>query len=91
MQNIILKSFEIFIREPLSILKGKLVNVVNIKSPYSGEKDINVDILDNSIQVNVVNSERVYSLLSTVIYKKKLNRIKKIGREIGVQKRKIHH
>ena len=87
MQNVILKSFETFIREPLSILKGKIVSVVNLKSNYSNEHSVSVDLLNKSIQVNVVNSERVYNLFSTVVYKKKMNRIKQIGLEIGNKKR----
>lgn len=89
MQNTILKSFETFIREPLSILKGKFFNVVSLKNDYSNDKNVHVDLLKNSIQINVVNSEHMYNLLSTVVYKKKMNRIKEIGMEIGNKKSKI--
>ena len=89
MQNTILKSFETFIREPLSFLKGKIMNVVSLKNEYGPSKNVKVDILNNSIQVNVVNSERMFNLLSTVVYKKKMNRIKEIGMEIGHKKSKI--
>ena len=44
MQNVILKSFETFIREPLSILKGKFVSVVNLKTNYSNEHSIMTSI-----------------------------------------------
>lgn len=68
----IFKTFEIFLREPLSILREKFIQIVNINSPCSGiESSVSVDSLDNNTQITVVNSEKMYNLLQTVLYKKR--------------------
>ncbi len=67
-------SFEIFWREPLSILKEGLFRVVNIQSAESIEQRksaVNIDFMkDGKTQITVVNSDKMYGLFQTVLMKK---------------------
>ncbi len=68
------KSFEIFWREPLSILKEGLFQIVNIHTDNVFEKkpSVNIDFMKNKTQITVVNSDKMYNLFQTVLYKKRL-------------------
>lgn len=67
------KSFEIFWREPLSILTEGLFRLVNIQSNiFGGKPSVNIDIVDKKTQITVVDNEKVYNLFQTVLYKKRL-------------------
>lgn len=72
------KSFEIFWREPLSILTEGLFRLVNIQSNiFGGKPSVNVDIVDKKTQITVVDNDKVYNLFQTVLYKKRLNEQRK--------------
>ncbi|MBO5434259.1 hypothetical protein J6A31_00355 [bacterium] len=66
------KSFEIFLKEPLSILKVGLFQIVHLESNVFKEKAVNIDFVDNKTQVTVVNNERMYNLFQTVLFKRRL-------------------
>jgi len=66
------KSFEIFLKEPLSILKVGLFQIVHLESNIFKEKSINIDFVDDKTQVTVVNNERMYNLFQTVLFKRRL-------------------
>ena len=68
------KSFEIFWREPLSILKEGLFQIVNINTGNVFEKkpSVNIDFMKDKTQITVVNSDKMYNLFQTVLYKKRL-------------------
>jgi len=69
----IFKSFEIFLREPLSLLRDRLIQIVNIQSGTSNQpSSISAEFLDKKTQITVVNNEKVYHLLQTAMYKQKL-------------------
>lgn len=69
----IFQTFEIFLREPLSILREGIIQIVNIQTNIFAQKaSINVDMMKNKTQITVVNNEKVYNLLRTVMYKKEL-------------------
>jgi len=76
MRNVILESFENFIAQPLSILRTKIIQIANLKSDFTSTKSVNVELLEDSIQVNVVNNEKVYNLLSAVVYKRRINELR---------------
>ena len=76
MRNVILKSFEDFITQPLGILRKKIIQIANLKSDFVSTKSVNVEIMDDAIQVNVINNDNVYNLLSAVVYKKRLNELR---------------
>lgn len=67
------KSFDLFWREPLSILTEGLFKLVNLQSNIFGNKpSVNIDIVDKKTQITVVDSEKMYNLFQTVLYKKRI-------------------
>ena len=66
------KTFEIFLREPLSILKVGLFQIVHLETNIFNQKAVNVDFLDNKTQITVVNNEKMYNLFQTVLFKRRL-------------------
>lgn len=69
----IFKTFEIFLREPLSILRENIIQIVNIQSNLFAQKpSLEVDFVDKKTQITAVNSDKMYKLLQTVMYKQKL-------------------
>ena len=69
-KNKIMDSFEEFIALPLSILKNRIIQITGFKSDFIETKSIDVELDDNTIRINCVNSESAYNLLSSVIYKR---------------------
>ena len=65
----IFKSFEIFLREPLSILKERFIQIVGINSSLVGRSSVNAELLDNKTQITIVNSDKMYNLFQTVLHK----------------------
>lgn len=68
----IFKSFEIFLREPLSILKDRIIQIVGVNSGYNTAPTVTASLLDRKAQITVVNSDKMYNLLQTVMYKKRM-------------------
>ena len=66
------KTFEIFLREPLSILKVGLIQIVHLETNIFNQKAVNVDFLDDKTQITVVNNEKMYNLFQTVLFKRRL-------------------
>lgn len=67
------KSFEIFWREPLSVLTEGLFQLVNIEDNiFSKKPSVNVDFVNKKTQITVVNSEKMYNIFQNVLYKNKL-------------------
>jgi len=70
----IFKTFEMFLREPLSILKERIIQIVNVQSGMSSQSaSVSAEMLDHKTQITVFNSDKMYSLIQTVMHKKKLN------------------
>lgn len=68
----IFQTFELFFKEPLSILREGLIQIVNVNTNiFSQKSSVNVDFVNNKAQITVVNNEKVYNLLQTVTYKRK--------------------
>ena len=53
MRNVILKSFENFIAQPLGILRKKIIRIANLKADFLDSKSVNVELLDDSVQVTL--------------------------------------
>lgn len=68
----IFKTFEIFLKEPLSILKERIIQIVNVNSNLVTQASVNVDFLDKKTQITVVNSYKMYNLLRTVQRKREM-------------------
>ena len=69
----IFKTFETFLKEPLSILKDNFIQIVSVQTGNIFEQKPSVDVsfLKNHAQITVVNNEKVYKLLSLVTHKKR--------------------
>ncbi len=68
----ILKTFEIFLSAPMSIIHKRNIKIMHIETNIFAQK-LPVDIsFDDDIQLTVYNNKKVYKLLSSVIYKKRL-------------------
>lgn len=68
------RTFEIFLKEPLSVLTSGLFQIVNIEGEnfFSKEKSFNIDFVNGKTQLTLVNNPKMYNLFQTVLYKKKL-------------------
>ena len=68
----ILKTFEIFLAAPMSIIHKRNIKIMHVETNIFAQ-NIPVDIsFDEDIQLTVYNNKKVYKLLSSVIYKKRL-------------------
>jgi hypothetical protein len=79
-----LKSFEEFWSLPKKILDNKIFRVSHIETTAQTdlESPVQTEIEDNCIQFNVYNNQKVYSLLTSVLYKKKMlneNKVRKVS------------
>ena len=69
------KTFEIFWREPLSVLKNGLFQVVNVSTTeniFEKKPAVNVDFMKDKTQITVVDSDKMYNLFQTVLLKKRI-------------------
>ena len=69
------KTFEIFWKEPLSILTEGLFQIVNINMDsniFNKESSFHVDFFKNKTQLTIVNNQKLGNLFQTVLYKRKL-------------------
>lgn len=71
------KTFEIFLREPISVLTEGLFQLVSIENNIFNQKPyVNVDFVNKKTQITVVNSEKMYNLFQKVLFKDKLKKQK---------------
>lgn len=71
------KTFETFLREPLSILTEGLFQIVNVQANiFSKASSFNIDFLNNKTQLTVVNNENMCNLFRTVLYKAKVKEVR---------------
>ncbi|MBQ8460194.1 hypothetical protein IJ541_08855 [bacterium] len=71
------KTFETFLKEPLSILTEGLFQIVNIESNiFNQQSSFNVDFVKGKTQLTLVNNQKMANLFQTVIYKSKLKEVK---------------
>ena len=80
-KNKIMDSFEEFIALPLSILKNRIIQITGFKSDFVSSKSIDVELSEDTVQINVINNESAYNLLSSVIYKRQLNKRKEMEKK----------
>lgn len=67
------KTFETFLREPISVLTEGLFQLVNIENNIFSQKPyVNIDILNKKTQITVVNSNKMYNLFQRVLFKNKI-------------------
>ena len=80
-KNKIMDSFEEFIALPLSILKNRIIQITGYRSDFMTEKSIDIELDDDAIRINCINSESAYNLLSSVIYKRKMQKARMLQKE----------
>ena len=74
-------SFEQFIAEHVSILKKRIIQITGFRSNFVETKSIDVELDDNVVRINCINNESAYNLLSSVIYKRKMNKLRRLNDE----------
>lgn len=74
----IFKTFDIFLREPLSILRERIIQIVNVNSNLVTQASLNVDLLERKAQITVVNSDKMYRLLKTVQHRQEQRAAQKL-------------
>lgn len=64
----IFKTFETFLKEPLSVLKSNIIQIVSVQTGniFANKPSIDVSELNGKTQITVVNNEKLYNLLSLV-------------------------
>ena len=70
----IFKTFETFLKEPLSILRDNFIQIVSIQTGniFANKPSIDVSVTKDKTQITVVNNEKVYNLLSLVQHRAKI-------------------
>ena len=68
----IFQTFELFLSQPLSIIRDRIIRICHVESSHLDVTNkIQFNLSDESAQINVYNSPKMYNLLSAVLYKKK--------------------
>lgn len=77
----IFKSFETFLKEPLSILRENIIQIVSIQTSniFENKPSCDVTLLKNKTQITVVNNEKLYNFLSIVNRKKQEKDSRKVS------------
>ncbi|MBQ2871505.1 hypothetical protein IJE86_07380 [bacterium] len=71
--NNVLKTFEMFLSLPLSIIRKGLVQVMHVETEGNTiEKSLSVITQNDVTSINVVNNYKMYNLLTSVMYKRQM-------------------
>jgi len=64
----IFKTFETYLKEPLSVLRDNFIQIVSLQTGniFEHKPSVDVSLLKNRAQITVVNNEKLYNLLSLV-------------------------
>lgn len=64
----IFKTFETFLKEPLSILRDNFIQIVSIQTGniFENKFSCDVTVMKDKTQITVVNNEKLYKFLSIV-------------------------
>ena len=72
----IFKTFETYLKEPLSILCDNFIQIVGIQTGniFEQKSSIDISVVNKKTQLTVVNIEKLYNLLSLVTHRTKLKK-----------------
>ena len=72
----IFKTFETFLKEPLSILRENIIQIISIQTGniFANKPSVDISVLKDRTQVTVVNNEKVYNLLSMANHRAEIKR-----------------
>ena len=64
----IFKTFETFLKEPLSILKDNFIQIISLQTGniFADKPSVDVSVMKDRTQITVVNNEKLYKFLSIV-------------------------
>lgn len=69
----IFQTFEMFMAEPLSIIRDRIIQICHVETPgVKVPNKIQFNLSNESTQINVYNNPGAYNLLTSVLYKKKM-------------------
>ena len=69
----IYKTFDEFFALPISIIRKRVIQILHVETNiFANATNISIENFDNTTQVTVIGSKKVYNLLSTVLHKKKM-------------------
>jgi len=62
----IFKTFETFLKEPLSILRDNFIQIVSIQTGniFENKPSVDVSIMKDKTQITIVNNDKLYNLLA---------------------------
>ena len=73
MRTNIFKSFELFLSQPLSIIRDRIIQICHVEAEgVEVRNKVQFNLSDESAQINIYNSPKVYNLLTSVLYKRKM-------------------
>lgn len=71
------KTFETFLKEPLSILTEGLFQIVNIDAhPFNKQTSFSVDFVNNKTQITLINNPKMANLFQTALHKSRQKALK---------------
>ena len=70
----IFKSFETFLKEPLSILRNNIIQIVSMQTGniFEHKPSVDVSVLKNKTQLTVVNNESLYNWLTIATHRSRI-------------------
>lgn len=70
----IFKTFETYLKEPLSILRENFIQIISLQTGniFENKPSVNVNFTKDKAQITIVNNEKLYNLLSLVTHKAKM-------------------
>jgi hypothetical protein len=70
----IFKTFETYLKEPLSILRENFIQIISIQigNIFENKPSLNVNLTKDKTQITVVNNEKLYTFLSLVNHRIKI-------------------
>ncbi len=70
----IFKTFETFLKEPLSILKENFIQIISLQTEniFANKPSVDVTVQNGKTQVTIINNEKMYNLLSYASKRQKM-------------------
>ena len=70
----IFKTFETYLKEPLSILRDNFIQIISLQTGniFENKPSMDVNLMKDKAQITVINNEKLYNLLSLVTHRAKI-------------------
>ncbi len=68
----ILKTFEIFLQAPVSFIHKRNIKIMHVETNIFAQKLPVTLTFDENINLTVYNNRKMYNLISSVVYKRKM-------------------